>query len=543
MSLLPEQADREARLDEALGAYFAEAAAGGVADRRDFLARHPDLAADLERFFADDDSLNQLLWPLRLPRTPSPPAGTALGDYDLLGVIGSGGTGVVYKARQRSLNRLVALKMVRGGTLASSEGLRRFRAEAETVAALDYPNIVPVYEVGEHAGQLFFTMKLLTGGDLARWFTAEAPQPGSGTPDRSPPAAARMMVEVARAVHHAHKRGVLHRDLKPSNVLLDAAGRPHVADFGLAKWLTGDASLTETGALVGTPSYMAPEQAAGRVEDVGPPTDVYGLGGVLYALLTGRAPFRGRSALETLEQVRNVEPVAPSRLEPGMPRDLDAICMRCLEKEPRRRYPSAQALAEDLQRFLEGRPTWARPVGWLSRAWNWLQRPERIRDAGVFTILLNLTLLVWCLTALLIMATGFIRPVDPARTMTYIAAEIVLSHAPYMLLGYLTVRRRAWAIVAGCVLTTFHAGMAVDEILNARHDAGGLYTRADPGLTFAFGSLFTFLIAIQLGAFVVALWCYYANRTAIRWMVRARLIGGQASPTSIPGRADSAGGL
>ncbi len=382
-------ADRESRLDAALGAYFAEAAAGRVIDRRSFLAGRPDLADDLERFFDDDDALEQLLSPLRPARAPAPAVGTSLGEYELLEVIGSGGTGVVYRARQRNPNRLVALKAVRGGGLASADGMRRFRAEIETVAALEHPIIVPLYDVGEHAGQPFFTMKLLEGGNLARRVATGSQPSESGAPDRSPAEAARLMVAVARAIHYAHQRGVLHRDLKPSNVLLDADGRPHVADFGLAKWLTADASLTETGALVGTPGYMAPEQTASGTE-VTTATDVYGLGTILYALLTGRAPFRGDTPLEVVTQVRERDPEAPARLCPAVDRDLETVCLKCLRKEPGQRYGSAEALAEDLERWLRGEPVAARRAGRLERGWRWCRRNPAVATLSAALALLLL---------------------------------------------------------------------------------------------------------------------------------------------------------
>jgi eukaryotic-like serine/threonine-protein kinase len=381
-------ADRESRLDAALGAYFAEAAAGRVIDRRRFAADHPDLADDLVRFFDDDDALEELLSPLRPARAPAPAVGTSLGDYELLEVIGTGGTGVVYKAWQRSPSRLVALKALRGGALASADGMRRFRAEIETVAALEHPNIVPLYDVGEHAGQPFFTMKLLEGGDLARRVATGTQSPGGGAPDRPPAEAARVMVEVARAVHYAHQRGVLHRDLKPSNVLLDAGGRPHVADFGLAKWLTADASLTETGALVGTPGYMAPEQTASGAE-VTTATDVYGLGTVLYFLLTGRPPFRGATPLEIVTQVREREPEPPSRWCRAVGRDLETVCLKCLWKEPGQRYRSALELAEDLERWLRGEPVTARRAGRVERLWRWCRRnPAVAALSAAFAMLL-----------------------------------------------------------------------------------------------------------------------------------------------------------
>ena len=255
--------------------------------------------------------------------------------------------GVVYKARQISLNRPVALKMVRSAALASDDELRRFQNEAEAVAGLDHEHIVSILEVGDHEGQRFFSMKLIAGSSLDKKladYTAD------------PSAAARLLKQAAEAVHHAHQRGILHRDLKPANILLDERGQPHVADFGLAKRVQGDSEITVSGAILGTPAYMAPEQASGRRGSVTTSSDVYGLGAILYALLTGGAPFGGDSVQETLEQVRESAPSAPSKINPKVPRDLEVICLKCLEKDPARRYASAQALADDLRRFIEGRP-------------------------------------------------------------------------------------------------------------------------------------------------------------------------------------------
>jgi serine/threonine-protein kinase len=285
------------------------------------------------------------------------------GDYELVEELGHGGMGVVYRARQQAPERLVALKVIRAGELATAEDVRRFRLEANEAARLDHPHIVPVYEVGEHAGRHFFTMKLLQGGSLARHL---------GRFQHDPKAAARLVATVARAVHHAHQRQLLHRDLKPGNVLLDAAGQPHVADFGLAKRLGGSGEASQSvGA--GTPEYMAPEQARGEAR-LTTAADVYGLGGILYALLAGRPPFRGASPWETIQQVQTQEPVPPSAHRPGCPRDLETICLKCLAKEPGRRYASAEALAEDLERWLAGEPIQARPVGRLERAWLWSKR-------------------------------------------------------------------------------------------------------------------------------------------------------------------------
>ena len=291
------------------------------------------------------------------------------GDYEIQHEIGRGGMGVVYRARQISLNRLVALKMLRDAALASADELRRFQNEAEAVARLDHPHIVPVYEVGEHDGRRYFSMKLISGPSLH-----EALSPFAADPR----AAAALMVTVAEAVHHAHQRGILHRDLKPPNILLDERGQPHVGDFGLAKQVEGDEGVTPSLAVLGTPGYMAPEQAWGKKRLVTTLSDVYGLGAILYALLTGKAPFCGETVLETLDQVRLQPLVAPSRIAPKVPRDLETICLKCLEKNPVRGYASAEMLAEDLSRYLAGEPILARPVGMAERAVKWARRRPAI---------------------------------------------------------------------------------------------------------------------------------------------------------------------
>jgi predicted Ser/Thr protein kinase len=297
----------------------------------------------------------------------SPLVGRAVGEYEVLAELGRGGMGVVYRARHTRLDRVVALKMLRDHHLAGPAELTRFLREAEAVAQLDHPQIVPIHEVGEHEGLPFFSMKLIEGGDLARLMAQ---------PDGPP---LRRLVEVLRAValavHHAHQRGIIHRDLKPENILLDTDGCPHVSDFGLARRVDGS-NLTQSGAILGTPAYMAPEQA-GRSGSVTTLSDVWALGAILYECLTGRPPFRAATAMETILQVLEQEPVAPRKIAPLVDRDLEAACMKCLAKDPQGRYASAAVLAEDLGRWLAGEPLSVRPPSTAYLAWLWLRKNVR----------------------------------------------------------------------------------------------------------------------------------------------------------------------
>lgn len=328
-------------------------------------------------------------------RKPQAESGNGFGDYDLLEEIACGGMGIVYRARQQSLNRVVAIKLLLFGAHATPEAIKRFRAEAVAAAALQHPNIVTVHEVGIHEGQHFIVMDYVEGQCLSALIG------GQPLPARS---AARYVKIIAEAIHFAHERGILHRDLKPSNVLIDANDQPRVTDFGLAKRLddsqlsTLNPQLTLTGQVLGSPSYIPPEQAMGKRGKLSRRSDVYALGALLFHALTGRPPFLGESVADTVQQVLNVEPLSPQLLNPGVPRDLETICLKCLEKESARRYATAQELADELGRFQAGEPIHARPLGRTAKLWRWCRRKPQMASlaaAAILTFLLGFAGVVW----------------------------------------------------------------------------------------------------------------------------------------------------
>lgn len=361
-----------------LDAYLARLQAGEKPDRNALLQEHPELASALdclEALEAMAPAANEIREAADVGQVANLPELGQVGNlsyvprdfgpYELVREIGRGGMGVVYEARQKGLDRSVAVKMILASHLASAELVQRFQAEAKAAARLHHSNIVHIHEVGQLHGQDFFAMEYIDGQSLAQRI-AQGPV--------DVPTAVRLVATVARAVEHSHQQGIIHRDLKPSNILLDSDGRPYVTDFGLAKVFAAGSEMTATGVIAGTPSYMAPEQALGRRADVGPASDVYSLGAILYELLTGVPPFRADSPLDTLMEVLSGDPAMPRTVNPHIPRGLELICLKCLAKEPAERYSSAAALADDLDRLARGEPLMVRPPTVAQRFWSWTRR-------------------------------------------------------------------------------------------------------------------------------------------------------------------------
>ena len=405
--------ERERRLGEIVFAYLQAVEKGQPHCQRELLTRYPQFADELKEFLADEHCVHLLTQPLRpgagapcpnpdlsgklptfeqagaAPVASSPgPLSVPYGDYELLEELGRGGMAVVYKARQKGLDRIVALKMIRTDRTASATDLQRFRQEIEAVAKLDHPHIAPIYAVGPCEGNhsYFFTSKLVENGSLDRHLARFRDDPR---------ATVRVLIGTATAICYAHRRGILHRDLKPSNILLDSDDSPLVIDFGLAKHLDANLDFTRSDELVGTPPYMAPEQVRGHTEQITAATDIYGLGAVLYTLLTGQPPFQGETILEILGQISGQEPKPPRRINQRVDRDLESICLKCLEKEPARRYSCAGELLEDLQSWQFGRPIRARRTTHMAKAWRWCKRYPVVSGLLATIFLLLTTGIVW----------------------------------------------------------------------------------------------------------------------------------------------------
>jgi serine/threonine-protein kinase len=405
----PPTGDRDEQLAEILADLMERARQGHSVDIEAAAGRHPELADELRELWGTAQLVEDFAqFPAEATRSEksaanrSTPAGRdsspprQFGEFEILEELGRGGMGVVYKARQRGLDRVVALKLLLRGEHASAVDIARFRAEAGSAANLDHPHITPVYEVGEYDGQPYFSMKYIEGTTLSK-LLADGPLP--------PRRAAAILLPVCRAIAEAHRRGVLHRDLKPSNILIDTEGQPHVTDFGLAKRFRsgpGQAlagSLTHSGAILGTPSYMAPEQAAGRRGEIGPASDVYSLGTILYHMLTGRPPFQAASPVDTLLMVLEQDPLPPRLLNPKADPDLEMIALKCLQKPPELRYPTATALADDLEAFLASEPISARSTNLtqiMSRMLRETHHASVLENWGLLWMWHSLVLVVLC---------------------------------------------------------------------------------------------------------------------------------------------------
>jgi serine/threonine-protein kinase len=400
--------EREQRLAQLLSQLSDQRRNGRPSDLDAIAAQHPDLAGELRELWGAVLLADELAHVAQARRasegTPSlarracedeePPVAKEFGNYELLEEIGRGGMGIVYLARHSSLQKVVALKMILRGELATPEDRARFRTEARAAALLAHPNIVPVYDAGEHEGQAYFSMRFIEGQTLAALLARGPLRPRD---------AARYLVAIARAVHYAHEHGILHRDLKPSNILLDADDQPHITDFGLAKRVSAGASgagRTATGAIIGTPTYMAPEQVSNRRGTPSPASDVYSLGIILYEMLTGRPPFQAPTPVDTLLLVLDQDPVPPRLLNPGVDADLEMICLKCIQKEPDLRYRSAMALASDLEAYLHGEALTVRS-GRLASVFN-----RTFRDTPHAVVLENFGLLWMCHSVLILLMCG-----------------------------------------------------------------------------------------------------------------------------------------
>lgn len=457
----------------ALAAYLSERQAGRCPDRAALLAKYPALASVLasleEGFHLQGDCIvasasgpsgdAPTLPPDGLPAgsiTFLPSSATQFGKYELLEIIGRGGMGVVYRARQTDLDRMVAVKMILGGALIPDGDLQRFQAESRAAGGLHHPHILQVYEAGAIAGQHYFAMQLIEGPSLAQRL-----ERGPMAPD----AAAKCLAAVARAVAYLHGHGIVHRDLKPGNIMLDRNDWPYVTDFGLVKWLSAPADRTGTGAVLGTPSYMAPEQAAGQNVRVGPQSDIYSLGAILYEMLTGRPPFREATPLDTLVQVLEGEPPSLHEFNPRIPRELEWICQKAMAKISEQRYASADALAEDLEHFLKGEMVAAQPQSWAQRLARWTrQEPGLVSHLAVLGACAAIAQIYYLIAHPATLAThSLIMAILGAWALTALACQawIRKNRQPDLGRGVWLTFDALWLTLALCCDQAFHSPLAL----------------------------------------------------------------------------------
>jgi serine/threonine-protein kinase len=516
-----------------------EQARGGQGPDIDAVAReHPELAVELRELWAvailaddlasassaapgDEAGLPATLSPALVPDGPSAVALGMMGDYELLEKIGEGGMGVVYRARQQSLGRTVALKMIQRGALASSADLARFRAEAAAAARLEHPQIVPVYEVGQHDGQPYFSMKYVAGTTLARKL-AEGPLP--------PREAAALMLPICRAIAHAHQQGIIHRDLKPSNILIDGEGQPLVTDFGLAKRIDVDRAkgepaqieaLTRTGVVLGTPSFMSPEQAAGSRGKVSPVSDIYSLGAILYQCLTGRPPFQAASPVDVVLMVLEQDPVLPRILNPKADADLEMIALKCLQKPPELRYGTAGELADDLAAYLANEPISARSTNvtqLISRILRETHHAGILENWGVLWMWHSLVLLALCLV------TNWLQWKHVESRLPYVGLWVVGLGAWAGI--FWSLRRRAGPItfVERQIAHVWGASMIASCLLFVVETLLGLEVlKLSPVLPLIGAMVFVIKAGILSGAFYFQAAANFAVALAMAWIRHADL--------------------
>lgn len=403
---------------------------------------------------SDDDEATLASTPVPDP-TSAPTVGTTIryfGDYELLEEIARGGMGIVYKSRQLNLNRIVALKMILAGQFAGEEDVLRFHTEAEAAAQLDHPGIVPIFEIGQYEGQHYFSMGYVDGQSLAEKVAAGPFRPSE---------AAELVAKISDAMAYAHSCGVIHRDLKPANVLIDAAGNPRVTDFGLAKKTEADSNLTGTGQILGTPAYMPPEQASGKTDEIGPRSDIYSLGAILYCLLTGRPPHQAASPMDTLLQVLEKDPVSPRLLNPQVPQDLETVCLKCLQKDPAGRFQDAAELAEELRRFLRGEPILTQPIGEFEKLVKYAVRNPKVA-IPVCTLIVVLSVLIYPLATL-----------DPQVMQGYGEAMSRSAFWFLFLLGFVVIRGIFELILVLIKMVTLHSYRRIKAVTQ-RSDAANV---------------------------------------------------------------------